>query len=214
MLRSPDVNVRLSTKLPINPNPGSPAPSSPIPQCGSSSSVGSPPPTDTPQYLSSMSELPQAEMSPRPPARPPPEPPFNLPSQLTAVPAHSTRVPLPTSLSPQPPSVTPPSTGSAPLARITRPIHDTHLRGVSKGDSAFLGDMSTTTPSHGAEVAGHVPSHRPDPGLQHNVTGVVTPGPLSQQQVQTVVPTLQVPAPETQKRKRNWFQKYVYDYAK
>jgi len=44
MLRSPDANIRISTKPPINPIPSSPAPSSPIPQSGISSSVDSLPP--------------------------------------------------------------------------------------------------------------------------------------------------------------------------
>ncbi|KAN0105755.1 hypothetical protein V8E52_010714 [Russula decolorans] len=233
MLRSPDVNIRISTKPPINSFPSSPAPSSP--QSGFNSSVGS---------LPSISELPPTESSPRSPA--PPEPSFKLPSQPTAAPALSTSAPFPIPLPPQPPSVAPPSTSSATPARTTLPLPDTHPRGVSREDSTLPMPLpsqppSVTSPStssatpagltrslpeshsrgasagvtvtphvesHEAKVAGHVPGH------QHVGAKVVTPGPLPQQHVPAVVPILQAPEPQTQKRKKNWFQRHVYDYGK
>lgn len=212
MLRSPDVNIRISTKPPINSFPSSPAPSSP--QSGFSSSVGSLPP---------IYELPPAGS---PPARPSPESLSKLPSQPAAVPALNTSVPLPMPLPQQPFSVASPSTSSATPARTTSPLPDTHSGGMPKEGSTFSGDTIPSQPliagvtitphaeRHEAKVAGHVLSQRPGPSYQHEVAGIVTPDPLLQQHVPAVLPKLQVPEPQISKRKKNWFQRHIYDYGK
>ena len=156
MLRSPDVNIRISTQPPINSIPQSPGPFSPISRSGFSSSAGSRPPAS-------------AELSPRSPARS--EPPFKVPSrdQPKAEPALSAGNPFSTPAPPQPPSVVPPSGSSATPARITQPP-DTQRASIPPPQK-------------------HAPAA-----------------------VKAAVPIIQ--EPQTPKRKKNWFQKHIYDYGK
>jgi hypothetical protein len=68
-----------------------------------------------------------------------------------------------------------------------------------------------------AEVAGHVPGQFLGPSFAHKVATVVPldlGAPPQPDQAQSGAPTLQIPVPQAQTLKRNWFQKFVWDYKK
>jgi hypothetical protein len=78
-----------------------------------------------------------------------------------------------------------------------------------------LPKLSTIKPPAATNVAGvarHVPSQFPGPSFAHEVATVVPPdigAPPPLDQVQSGAPT-----PQAQTQKKNWIQKYIWDYKK
>ena len=129
MLRSPDVNIHISTKPPINSIAISPSPQL-LPQSHSRASVAV-----SVAYRPSLNDLRQSYRQDHPHVRPRNYP-SNYPvSPRSYKPSVSELLPFPREL----PSVESPSTDLATPARIlARRQPDTHSRRVSREDGTFL----------------------------------------------------------------------------
>ncbi|KAN0105756.1 hypothetical protein V8E52_010715 [Russula decolorans] len=239
MLRSQDVDtkIRISDKPPTNASLSYSPPSSPIPSSVPSSSedsllspkvsqlqlhvnpitpLGSTGPPG-PSSSTSPSILPSQPMSAQLPNTVPPV--SILPSQptglalapLTACPLSSTSSQAESRVG----NACSEGTISSPASNAGVP-----LSGLRVSITSPLQKLSTIKPhaaTNVAEVVGHVPSQFPGPSFAHDVATVVPPDlgaqpPLDQGLSGAL--TTQVPAAQAQTRKKNWIQKYIWDYKK
>ncbi|KAF8497903.1 hypothetical protein F5888DRAFT_262615 [Russula emetica] len=241
MLRSQDVNIkiRISDKPPTNASLSYSPPSSPIPSSvpnSSDDSLLSPKGFQPQWHVNPITPL-GSTGPPVAPAPSSPASPFILPSQSTSAPLPNTAPPV--SMLPLPPTgpaLAPltacllsdtslqeesPRGESARLeGTISSPVPNAGgpPSGLRVTITSPLHKISTVKPSAAtnvAEVARHVPSQFLGPSFAHEVVTVVPPdlgAPPPLDQAQPRAPTPQVPTPQAQTRKRNWFQKHIWDY--
>ena len=217
MLRSQDVNIRLriSAKPPTNASLSYSHPSSSIPPSVPSNSDGgllSPKVSQPQRHTNLMAPL-GSTGPPDVPAPSPPASPLTFPSRPT--PASLQDAALPISLLP----LLPTGPALAPLTACLPSNTGVPPLGLSVIITSPLQQISTTKPpteTNVAEVAGHVPGQFPDLTFAYEVATVVPSDvdspPLNQEW--SCASLAHVPAPQTRPGKKNWFQKYIWDYKK
>ena len=211
MLRSQDVNIRIRILPPTNASLSSSVLSSPIPSSVPSNSDDSLlSPNQLQRHTNIMAPLGSTGPPDVPTLLPPASPPASPPSLPTPAPLQNTvsLLPLlPTGPALDPTTTSPPSyTGAFPLG----------LRVITTSQLQQINTTEPPTTTNVAEVAGHVLGQFPGPTFAHEVATVVPSDPdsLPLNQARSYASAPHVLAPQTRTGKKNWFQKYIWDYKK